>query len=157
MTPVNIRLSNVDVDASLFERFDKVEPIGQGEFSIVYRVSKTDHRQMALDALSTTPPSRSRSPGKGQVFAVKKSKHAYTGAKDRDMKLREAHILKALAHSEHVVKYVDEWELDFHLYIQTEICEEGSLDKFLHQIGGKARLDDFRIFKIVQDLCMVCL
>lgn len=155
VTPVNMRLSNVDVDASLFDRFDKVEPIGQGEFSIVYRVSRTDHRQMALDALvSTTPGTRSRSPGRGQVFAVKKSKHPYTGAKDREIKMREARILKALSHAEHVVKHVDEWEFDFHLYIQTEICEEGSLDKFLHQIGGKARLDDFRIFKIVQDLCM---
>ncbi|KAK7431739.1 mitosis inhibitor protein kinase swe1 [Neonectria magnoliae] len=154
VTPVNMRTSNIDVDASLGSRFDKVEQIGKGEFSTVYRVTQVDHRQMAFDTLiSTTPSERTRSPVKGQVFAVKKAKHPYHGPKDRDTKLREAQILKALSHADHVVKYYDDWEHNLHLYIQTEYCEEGTLDKFLGNVGRGGRLDDFRIFKILQDLC----
>ncbi|KAK1247420.1 hypothetical protein MKX07_002329 [Trichoderma sp. CBMAI-0711] len=154
VTPVNGRSNNVDVDASLHSKFDKVEQIGKGEFSTVYRVTKQDH-QIALSASSFTPlGSPSKSPAKSQVFAVKKSKQPYHGPKDRDAKLREAGILRALSHSEHVVQYIDDWEHNFHLYIQTEFCEEGTLDKFLANIGQIGRLDDFRIYKILQDLCL---
>ncbi|EGR45514.1 protein kinase [Trichoderma reesei QM6a] len=154
VTPVNGRSNNVDVDASLHSKFDKVEQIGKGEFSTVYRVTKQDH-QIALSASSFTPlGSPSKSPAKSQVFAVKKSKQPYHGPKDRDAKLREARILRALSHSEHVVQYIDDWEHNFHLYIQTEFCEEGTLDKFLANIGQIGRLDDFRIYKILQDLCL---
>lgn len=153
VTPVNARTSNIDVDASLYSRFDKVEQVGKGEFSTVYRVTKLAHP----NAFGTVTPSSSasRSPEKGQVFAVKKSRHSYHGPKDRETKLREAHILKALTHAEHVVQYIDDWEHNFHLYIQTEFCEEGTLDKFLGNVGRGGRLDDFRIFKILQDLCLV--
>ncbi|KAM0555029.1 hypothetical protein ACHAPJ_006377 [Fusarium lateritium] len=154
VTPVNVRTSNVDIDASLSSRFDKVEQIGKGEFSVVYRVTQVDHRQMAFDNLVATPSDRSKSPAKGKVFAVKKSKHPLQGPKDRDTKSREAKILQALTHSEHVVQYFDHWEHNYHLYIQTEYCEEGTLDKFLGNVGRGGRLDDFRIFKILQDLCL---
>ncbi|KAF5022409.1 hypothetical protein F66182_5549 [Fusarium sp. NRRL 66182] len=153
VTPVNARMSNVDIDASLSSRFDKVDQIGKGEFSIVYRVTQSD-QQMAFDNLSTTPSDRSRSPAKGKVFAVKKSKHPFQGPKDRETKLREAQILQALTHSEHVVHYFDNWDHNYHLYIQTEYCEEGTLDKFLGNVGRDGRLDDFRIYKILQDLCL---
>ncbi|XP_044717173.1 kinase [Hirsutella rhossiliensis] len=133
VTPVNGRVGSVDIDASLYSRFDKVEQVGKGEFSTVYRVSN---------------------PAQGQVFAVKKSKNSYHGPKDREVKLREVQILQALTHAEHVVQYVDSWEHNFHLYIQTEFCEEGTLDKFLGNVGRGGRLDDFRIFKILQDLCL---
>lgn len=155
VTPVNARSSNVDVDASLYARFDKVEQIGKGEFSIVYRVTKLAHPNAFAFGNVTPSDSDSRSPGKGQVYAVKKSRHAYYGPKSRESQLREVHALKALAHAEHVVQYIDDWEDNCHLYIQTEFCEEGTLDKFLGNVGRGGRLDDFRIFKILQDLCSV--
>ncbi|KHN96607.1 Protein kinase-like domain protein [Metarhizium album ARSEF 1941] len=154
VTPVNARTSSLDIDASLYSRFDKVEKVGKGEFSTVYRVTKLEHANaFALD--NTTPGNgASRSPAKDQVFAVKKSRHSYYGPKDRETKLREVRILQALTHAEHVVQYIDDWEHNFHLYIQTEFCEEGTLEKFLGNVGRDGRLDDFRIFKILQDLCL---
>jgi mitosis inhibitor protein kinase SWE1 len=107
---------------------------------------------MTFGNLSTTPTT---SPTKGRVYAVKKSKHAFQGPKDRDTKVREAEILRTLSFSEHVVQYFDHWDYNNHLYIQTEYCEEGTLDKFLGTVGRGGRLDDFRIFKILQDLCLV--
>ncbi|KAK5992319.1 Mitosis inhibitor protein kinase wee1 [Cladobotryum mycophilum] len=138
----------------LYSRFDKVEQIGKGEFSTVYRVTKLDHKPSFSMSAVTPSHEEGRSPSKGQVFAVKKSKQPYTGHKNREEKLKEARILQALSHAEHVVQYVDEWEHNFHLYIQTEFCEEGTLDKFLGNVGRSGRLDDFRIYKILQDLCL---
>ncbi|KAF4511797.1 hypothetical protein G6O67_001007 [Ophiocordyceps sinensis] len=154
VTPVNGRASSVDIDASLYSRFDKVEQVGKGEFSVVYRVIKQEHANVFATGSFTPSDDAAHNPAKGQVFAVKKSKHSYHGPKDREAKLREVHILSALTHAEHVVQYVDSWEHNFHLYIQTEFCEEGTLDKFLGNVGRGGRLDDFRIFKILQDLCL---
>lgn len=154
VTPVNDRTSDLDIDASLYSKFDKVEQVGKGEFSTVYRVTKTS-QNLFSEPLSMTPGHElRRSPTKNQVYAVKKSRHSYHGPKDRDLKLREARILQALSHAEHVVHYIDNWEHNFHLYIQTEYCEEGTLEKFLGNVGRGGRLDDFRIFKILQDLSL---
>ncbi|EHK39642.1 hypothetical protein TRIATDRAFT_48936 [Trichoderma atroviride IMI 206040] len=155
VTPVNnARNTGLDIDASLYSKFDKVEQIGKGEFSTVYRVTKQDFESSFTPASFTPVDSHARSPAKTQVFAVKKTKQPYHGPKDRKAKLREAQILRALSHAEHVVQYIDDWEHNFHLYIQTEFCEEGTLDKFLAHVGQLGRLDDFRIYKILQDLCL---
>jgi mitosis inhibitor protein kinase SWE1 len=134
--------------------------IGSGEFSQVYRVTQT---QVA----ATTPPfsfGASGSPSQGRtpptpmqerVFAVKKSRQPYQGTRDRQRKLQEVNVLKALGHSDHVVDLIDSWEEKNHLYIQTEFCEEGSMDIFLLKNGRKGRLDDFRIWKIMLELSKV--
>lgn len=155
VTPVNDRTSDLDIDAILYSKFDKVEQVGKGEFSTVYRVTKTS-QNLFSGSLSLTPGRDvGQSPTRNQVYAVKKSRHAYNGPKDRDAKLREARILQSLSHAEHIVHYIDDWEHNFHLYIQTEYCEEGTLEKFLGNVGRGGRLDDFRIFKILQDLSLV--
>ncbi|KAM3558083.1 hypothetical protein ARSEF4850_004769 [Beauveria asiatica] len=154
VTPVNDRTSDLDIDASLYSKFDKVEQVGKGEFSTVYRVTKTN-QTLFSESLSMTPARKiGQSPTMSQVYAVKKSRHPYHGPKDRELKLREARILQTLSHAEHVVHYIDDWEHNFHLYIQTEYCEEGTLEKFLGNVGRGGRLDDFRIFKILQDLSL---
>ena len=137
----------VDVDPSLASRFDKVDLVGTGEFSQVYRVA--EHPQ---------PQSRSRLSPRGSppatVWAVKKSRNPYSGPKDRARKVHEVDVLKALGHNEHVLMYHDSWEDRGYLYIQTEFCEDGTLDVFLGQAGSKARLDDFRIWKILLELSL---
>jgi mitosis inhibitor protein kinase SWE1 len=67
--------------------------------------------------------------------------------------MQEVQILKALQDHEHILELVDEWEAKNHLYIQTEYCENGNLKDFLQQTGFKGRLDDFRIWKILLELC----
>lgn len=156
MTPANGR-SNGDIDESLYSRFDKVELVGKGEFSSVYRVVKsTSLRASFLSVFSGTPTKTSPgSPEPDRIYAVKKARRPFLGPKDRENKLREVRALQALTHSDHVVHYVDSWESDFHLFIQTEFCDEGSLDKFLGNVGRTGRLDDFRIWKVVHDISLV--
>ncbi len=155
MTPSHAPAA-VEVDSVLTSKFDKVDLIGTGEFSQVYKVTQKQELRSSRSyfsiPLSRTSP---RTPLPDRVWAVKKSRNAFIGPKDRQRKLQEVNTLKALGHSDHTVQLFDSWEAKNHLYIQTEFCEEGSLDMFLDQVGRKARLDDFRIWKIMLELCLV--
>ena len=146
----------VEADPVLTSKFDKVELIGTGEFSQVYRVTQKQeltrtHSYFSLPLTRASP----KTPLPDRVWAVKKSRHAYIGPRDRLRKLQEVSTLKALGQSDHTLQLFDSWEDKSHLYIQTEFCEEGSLDLFLDQVGRKARLDDFRIWKIMLELSLV--
>jgi len=145
-----------DVDESLLAHFDKSQIIGSGEFSQVYRVVKAAPSSLAMSQFTTTPSSRTpTSPAEGKVYAVKKLRLPFAGAKARESKLREVAILKSLSNSDKVVHYIDDWELDGHLYIQTEFCSEGGLDSFLRLVGQAGKLDDFRVWKILDETLQV--
>ncbi|KAL5321807.1 hypothetical protein ACEPPN_009770 [Leptodophora sp. 'Broadleaf-Isolate-01'] len=148
-----------DLDDSLLSRFEKVEMIGTGEFSRVYRVTKTTPSRPTTAHSFFFGASGSPLSGKSpptpmpeRVFAVKKSRQPYSGTRDRQRKLQEVNVLKALGQSDHVLHLIDSWEEKNYLYIQTEYCEEGSLDVFLTTVGRKGRLDDFRIWKIMLEV-----
>lgn len=52
-----------------------------------------------------------------------------------------------------VLAYVDSWEQDEALYIQTELCELGNFARFLWEYGRVfPRLDEPRVWKIFVDL-----
>ncbi|KAK3942274.1 hypothetical protein QBC46DRAFT_78305 [Diplogelasinospora grovesii] len=140
-----------DLDESLVVRFNRAEVIGKGEFSQVYRVVESSVPVSFATSLSVTPSRRiPSSPESEKVYAVKRIR-VPNGAKERESKLREVSVLKALSHSSKVVRYIDSWEQNNNLYIQTEYCSEGSLDSFLKTAGQAGRLDDFRIWKILLD------
>ncbi|KAE9977458.1 hypothetical protein EG328_002044 [Venturia inaequalis] len=137
-------VTNNDVDTSLTARFGSVSLYGTGEFSRVYRVEKPVSNPLASHS----------SPSVGSVWAVKKTKQPITGPRDRERKMKEVNILKALRGNDHVIECVDSWEAKNHLYIQTEFCEDGNLKDFLTRTGHKGRLDDFRIWKILLELSL---
>ena len=145
-----------EFDPVLTSKFDKVDLIGTGEFSQVYRVTKRQELSNSRSYFSIPLVARAspKTPLPDRVWAVKKSRHAYIGPKDRQRKLQEVRTLRKLGQSDHTVELVDSWEDKNHLYIQTEFCEEGSLDSFLDQVGRNARLDDFRIWKIMLEMAM---
>lgn len=145
-----------EVDPCLTERFEKAELIGIGEFSLVYRVTQppevSPERSLVSVVSARSPPQTSLAE---KVWAVKKTKRPYAGRGDRRFKTTELGILRQLGQSDHVILFIDGWEQNNYLYIQTEYCEEGSLDMFLAQVGLKGRLDDFRIWKILLELALV--
>ncbi|KAL7271286.1 mitosis inhibitor protein kinase swe1 [Rhizina undulata] len=163
----------VKVSENFVSRFSEVRHIGSGQFSEVYQVTEgRPRRNNFLSVLQPSTPKQLATPSSSstfgfssspipstnelplRVFAVKKSKNAYIGLRDRDRQLEEVQILKELGSHEHVVEFFDSWEEDRHLYIQTEFCENGSLDKFLEQHGDKGRLDEFRVWKVIVELCL---
>jgi len=141
-----IGLTKNDVDPALLERFHEVRKLddGVGAFSEVFKVSHP-----------ITQTSAHASPPGSQFWVIKKSKKQYGGARDRERRLQEVEILKALRDSDRVVRYEDHFEVNNHLYIQTEYCENGNLARFLMDEGFNGRLDDFRIWKLLLDLSMV--
>lgn len=151
ITPVNGGGPS-DIDMVLNSRFEHVELIGKGEFSQVFKVNQNPESSTTTQ---TGTPGTPPTPSQAKVFAVKKTRLPFFGAKDREAKLREVRILEALRGRPHVLQYVDSWEKQFHLYIQTEYCEEGSLSGFLGNVGSAGRLDDFRIWKILIEASMV--
>ncbi|KAF1984328.1 hypothetical protein K402DRAFT_336435 [Aulographum hederae CBS 113979] len=138
-----IGVTRNEVDTSLTARFESVAIVGAGEFSQVFRVEKPIG--------FAQPPAQSPT-GVPSVWAVKKTKKAFIGARDRENKLREVKILQALRGHDNIIGYADSWDHQNHLYIQTEFCENGNLKDFLTQTGYKGRLDDFRIWKILLEL-----
>ncbi|KAI0394079.1 hypothetical protein F5Y17DRAFT_274018 [Xylariaceae sp. FL0594] len=145
-----------ELDADLTRRFGKVEFVGRGEFSEVYKVVETATPITAPSSsffctpthVSTTPTS----PPPGKVFAVKKLILHIQGEKDRALRLREVSALRAFQGCDHILQLVDSWEANNNLYIQTEFCEEGNLQEFLAEVGARGRLDDFRIWKIMLEI-----
>jgi mitosis inhibitor protein kinase SWE1 len=158
VTPMNGRRAKLDLDECLVARFDTVDAIGKGNFSAVYRVTKsaTPHTSF-LTSFGGTPSNHSPPDQRhAKVFAVKMTRRTIMGPRDREKKLREVRILRCLVGTEHVLQFVDCWEFENRLYIQTEFCEKGTLENFLSIVGCGGRLDDFRIWKIFYDLVLVC-
>ncbi|KAJ6625482.1 hypothetical protein B0H10DRAFT_2211808 [Mycena sp. CBHHK59/15] len=131
------RLSDQAVErVGYFERaFDEVDELGSGEFGKVIKVrSKTRETD---------------------VFAVKKSKR-FEGVRHRLRLREEVEILQHLTCcgvQPNVLTFVDSWEEDDVLYIQTELCELGNFAHFLWEYGRVfPRLDEARIWKIIVDL-----
>ncbi|KAG8900682.1 hypothetical protein FRB99_005819 [Tulasnella sp. 403] len=104
-----------------------------------------------------------------KVFAVKRSK-PYEGERHRARLLEEVEVLRHLTMShgpcestpstrrltqghDNVLHYVDAWEQDRMLFIQTELCELGSLSDFLLEYGRiYDRLDEARLWKIASEI-----
>lgn len=156
ITPINGMPSH-DLDERLMIRFGKVEFIGKGEFSEVYKVTNLPQpARITQNGFFTTPTHRTPSHSSAKVYAVKKLTLPIGGKKDRALRLREVCVLNSLRGRDHILQIIDNWEENSCLYIQTEYCEEGSLDKFLSVIGLRGRLDDFRIWKILLEIGTVC-
>ena len=55
-----------------------------------------------------------------------------------------------------MLEYVDSWDEDDHLYIQTTLCPMGNLATFLNEYGKNFdRLDEAYIWKILADVADV--
>ena len=79
ITPINGFVS-VDLDESLTSRFNKVELIGTGEFSQVYRVTQSQSYFQSTSKVSGTEGSpQTLLPDR--VFALKMSRSAYSGTR----------------------------------------------------------------------------
>lgn len=129
--------TNKSDDDYLISKFDNVQLIGKGEFSIVYSIEFEKTK-----------------------YAVKRTKNQLTGPKTRLRKYEEVEILKKLQENQHqdyegheyILNFIDSWEFNSNLYIMTEFCENGSLDKFLIENGKIARLDEWRVWKILIEI-----
>jgi mitosis inhibitor protein kinase SWE1 len=146
--------SSNDEEGRFENQFQVLGELGHGQFGVVLRVN---------DRL------------RNLEYAVKKSGR-YEGVRHRYVfsvvgyiqpnqltfrnRLREeVDVLKALTeHGGHanVLEYVDSWDEDDHLYIQTTLCPMGNLATFLNEYGKNFdRLEEAYIWKIMADVADV--
>ncbi|KIY49082.1 kinase-like protein [Fistulina hepatica ATCC 64428] len=135
------RTSSQSLDTRFERSFIALEEIGSGEFGKVMKV----RTKIGADG----------------VFAVKQSKR-FEGERRRLRLCEEAEILRhlrdiaarngAVCHP-NVLSYVDHWEEEQILFIQTELCDMGNFSHFLWEYGRTAKhLDEGRVWKILADL-----
>ncbi|KAH9037052.1 hypothetical protein EDB85DRAFT_1861729 [Lactarius pseudohatsudake] len=143
-------LSSTYAQPGRFEReFVEIGEAGSGEFGKVMKVRR-----------------QSNGTGTGQsghISAVKKSKR-FEGVRHRLRLREEVEILQHLfstysavngpgTRHPNVLGYIDSWEQDDALYIQTELCEFGNFAHFLWEYGRTfPQLDEARVWKIIADL-----
>ncbi|KAF8585991.1 kinase-like protein [Ramaria rubella] len=119
--------------------FLTVDVLGTGEFGSALKVR---HKQGSEQ----------------DVFAVKKSK-VFEGVRHRHRLREEVDVLQHLVRigeprgHPNVLKYIDSWEQDDALYIQTELCDLGNFGNFLTEYGAHFEaLDEARVWKICAEL-----
>lgn len=131
--------ANSNADDHLNSQFQNVQVVGSGEFSNVYEITFQSIK-----------------------YAVKRIKTPYLGPKRRKRLFEEVELLKILQEhqqndiegKEYVINFINDWEHNGHLYIMTEFCENGSLDKFLLESGSSSRIDEWRIWKMMVEIGM---
>ena len=140
---INAKVQSTHLHEQLFEKFSNVRLIGRGNFSSVYQV--------------TYPETNKR-------YAVK---FMCVNKRNTSRKIhQEIKILAEVAETEdksgsgdgrdYVIDFISSWKSDGGYYLMTNFYENGNLDAFLleHVVTKNRRLDDWRIWKIIVELCL---
>ncbi|EAL61850.1 hypothetical protein DDB_G0291133 [Dictyostelium discoideum AX4] len=119
---------------SLFDKnFDVVCKLGSGSFSDVFKVkSKFD----------------------GNSYAIKQARHQFRGFQERERAVREVKAAVSLPPHTNVLQYYSSWEQNNTLFIQTELCENGSLQDFLDSLSPDQILSEELIWNFLLDVCL---
>ncbi|EIM21350.1 kinase-like protein [Wallemia mellicola CBS 633.66] len=123
-----------EIEGKFEKEFFIISELGKGEFSEAFIACKRD------EAYS------------GKMYAIKRGK-PFEGGRDRLRQLNEPVTLSKLPEHPNIIKLNDYWEDNNRLYIQTELCEKGSLNVFLDDYGMHfERLEETRVWKILGDI-----
>ncbi|TPX36330.1 hypothetical protein SmJEL517_g01537 [Synchytrium microbalum] len=90
----------------------------------------------------------------GRLYAVKKSKHTYTGFRDRQQKLNEVMMMWKVSKCSHCIRLEDAWEQNGVLYMQTELCEGGTLQSYMEDNCKTGPLEDTVTWQILTEIAL---
>lgn len=96
------------------ENFKIIEIIGRGDFADVYK---------CLDLSDQ------------MFYSIKKTREVFTGFNDRCRKLEEARVLFDIGKHPHCLRAHVSWEQRGCFYIQSELCELGTLANFINRVS----------------------
>ncbi|KAJ3615652.1 hypothetical protein Zmor_012399 [Zophobas morio] len=105
-------------------------PIGKGSFGHVFKARYKENQQW---------------------FAIKRSNKPFGGPGDRQLQMNEVNFLRTLGNHPHCVRYDRAWEENGVLYIQTELCQGGTLQKFLEE---NINISEDQIWHFITDLTL---
>lgn len=131
----------INPDSHLYEQFNNVHIIGEGQFSKVYQVTlpDTDRKYAVKSVIPNKHNPKARIIQEISLLAEINS----TTSDDQEGK-------------EYIINFISSWiEMDA-FYIMTDYYENGNLDNFLEEyiISKKKRLEDWRIWKIIVELSL---
>jgi hypothetical protein len=117
------------------QNFQVLEVIGRGAFADVYKCScHFDNR----------------------LYSVKKTRESFTGFLDRYRKLGEARVLFDVGQHPHCLQIFLSWEQRGYCYIQSELCEFGSLAYFINLVSFQEEaLSEQLIWAIILQISLV--
>ncbi|CAM9931947.1 unnamed protein product [Pylaiella littoralis] len=120
-------------DSTLGFKHDFVQmgPIGEGGFSVVWKV---------------------RAKGTGKLYAIKRSKREFRGRRDRDRCLLEARALQRLGEHPGVLRFERAWQEEGHFCLQTELCELGTLKDFLERLPSRREIPEAAVWQVLHDV-----
>eukprot|EP01133_Synstelium_polycarpum_P020000 gene20000-23963_t len=120
-----------DTTASLFDRnFEQVARLGSGSFSDVFKTrARANHH----------------------LYAVKQARHVFRGFQERDRAVQEIKNATMMPSHENIVQYLNSWEQAGILYIQTELCERGTLKDVLEALHP---ISEDIIWSFLVDVCL---
>ncbi|CCK69336.1 tyrosine protein kinase SWE1 KNAG_0C02250 [Huiozyma naganishii CBS 8797] len=137
---VNYTQPPLNPDTHLFEKFSNVHVIGEGEFSRVYQATFPEtSKKYAIKSLT---PNR-KNPLSRILQEIKLLAEIQDTSLDQEGK-------------EYVIEFISSWKHMDTFYLMCEYYENGNLDKFLQDqvVAKNTRLDDWRIWKIMVELCL---
>lgn len=124
------------VSLSRFENdFQTLSVLGNGSFGTVLKcISRLD----------------------GCLYAIKRTRRSIRGSLEKYKFLKEVHALSALCNQPekgtfHIVRYHQAWMEDGHLYIQTELCDQGNL---LQYLTSKGEIIEGERWKILREILL---
>ncbi|KAG0180939.1 hypothetical protein DFQ28_004745 [Apophysomyces sp. BC1034] len=90
--------------------FSILKCLGSGEFAEVWKV---------------------RHVGTGKLFAIKQTKTPFLSCDDRWRQIIEVDHMRAVKGSSNCIDVVDAWEQEGYLFVQMELCDNGSLSEYI--------------------------
>lgn len=121
--------TNNDPYCRLFKEFEIKSKIGKGDFADVYEA---------------------KSYKDNKFYAIKRTSIPFLSNSDRLRKLQEVRNHQQLPPHPNCVRYVDSWEEDGFLYIQTELCKT-SLNEVLEK-SEEHKLPEQKVWSLLLDL-----
>ena len=140
---INAKVQSNHPHEQLFERFSNVRLIGRGNFSSVYQVTYPEtNKRYAVKFMCVNRRNTSRKIHQEiKILAEVTETEDKSGSGDG---------------KDYVIDFISSWRSDGGYYLMTNFYENGNLDAFLleHIVSKNKRLDDWRIWKIIVELCL---
>ncbi|GAV27522.1 hypothetical protein PMKS-000990 [Pichia membranifaciens] len=179
VTNSSLTTNNPEIDNHLLSKFGNCALLGKGEFSIVYEVQFESVKYAVKRTKQRMPGPKTRLRKLEEVKILKALRRVGDDDEEdgnmgnyndnsRQMSIsgnsdgdngggdKENEELYVNDGRDYVLTLISAWEIQSHLYIMTDYCENGSLDQFLiNQCElSRSRLDEWRVWKILVEVMM---
>ncbi|KAJ3315686.1 hypothetical protein HDV04_002100 [Boothiomyces sp. JEL0838] len=153
------------IDNQFFEALDGAQPALKNLLAVIQKYTHEDGTSPIPDYFETRFVIEARlghgsfadayhviSMENAEHYAIKKTRQPFLGYKDATQKLEEVKMLLAVSGHPNCVNLKDAWIQYGYIYIQMELCVNGSLSKYLEESCAESALAEDHIWTILYDI-----